>query len=424
MSKLTNEQLIEAVDALRTHGSQQAAAKALGIPRTTFMGRLKSAVTAGLITDAESQGDKPSKPKVSKTFTDDSGLVEVVSTVNTVDDALNKANVDRDIWEVERFLVNSWQAPHGDEAPTDLWQVKVWLRRKKNANLVKSIDTLLKRLDGKALPKATLPKAKKKDPHLLELALFDAHFGKLAWAPETRETYDLNLARTAWLNGVADLVQKTKGFEYDKIVLPIGNDFFHVNNKMMTTLSGTPQDCDGRLQKIFEVGEEAIINTVDYLRMIAPVDIVYVAGNHDETTSYFLSRVINAYFSNDKDVNVDSSPLMHKYYQYGATLLGFDHGDKIKPASLPMVMAQEVPELWAATEHHEWHTGHLHTKEDTVYQPSRTHNGVLHRRLPSISGTDAWHFGKGFNSNTRACEAYIFNKETGPTGYMISSVQT
>ena len=428
--KMTDGELVKILDAIEVEGSIRKGADFLGQSYSWVSRRVDECKKRGLSSGMKFAEESPDTFQFRENVKAGTAELSMVSPVKTVEDVLKKAEVDTRIWEVERFIANAWQTPRGKlamiedgtTAPTDLWQVKVWFKRKKNVPAIKSIDTLFDRIDGKAPPKPKLSKRKKKDPHLLEVSIFDAHFGKLAWSPETRSNYDLDLARKAWLNGVHDLVHKTSNFEYDRILLPIGNDFFHVNNKMMTTLSGTPQDADGRLQKIFEVGEEAVINTVDYLRNIAPVDVLYVAGNHDETTSYFLSRVLKAYFSNDKDVSVDSSPQMHKYYRYGVTMLGFDHGDKIKPAMLPMIMAHEEPQMWAETLYREWHTGHLHTKEDTIYQPSRTHAGVIHRRLPSISGTDAWHFGKGYNCNTRACEAYIFNKETGPTGHMTSSV--
>ena len=430
--KASDGELVKILNVIDTEGSVRRTAEFLNKSYSWIQRRVEESRSRGLSCGMEFMDESPDTFQFRENVSQGTAELSMISPVKTVEDVLKKAEVDTLLWEVDRFVANSWQTPRGKfamiedgtTAPTDLWQVKVWFKRKKSAPALKSIDSLIERLDGMAPIKPKLPKRKKKDPHMLEVAIFDAHFGKLAWAPETRSNYDLEIARTTWLNGVADLVEKTKSFEYDEILLPIGNDFFHVNNKMMTTLSGTPQDADGRLQKIFEVGEEAVIRTVDYLRNIAKVKVLYIAGNHDETTSYFLSRVIEAYFKNDRDVTVDSSPLLHKYHRYGATLLGFDHGDKIKQSKLPMIMSQEQPLLWSETAYREWHTGHLHTKSDTVYQPSQTHDGVTCRRLPSISGTDAWHFAKGFNCNTRACEAYIFNKETGPVAHMTSSVTT
>jgi hypothetical protein len=59
--------------------------------------------------------------------------------VKTVDQALDKAEVDSNSWAIDRFVINSWEqaakVKNEDETyrivKTPLWQVKVWLKRKK-----------------------------------------------------------------------------------------------------------------------------------------------------------------------------------------------------------------------------------------------------------------------------------------------------
>ena len=113
--------------------------------------------------------------------------------------------------------------------------------------------------------------AKNRNPHLLEIALFDSHFGKLAWALETGTNYDLRISEQVYLKAVQDLLAKSSHYNIAKIVLPIGQDFFHVNNASNQTANGTPQDVDGRLKKVFKVGCEAVVKAVLYCREIAPV---------------------------------------------------------------------------------------------------------------------------------------------------------
>lgn len=343
----------------------------------------------------------------------------VAHDVTTVDDALKKAKVDTDIWEVERFLINSWECVGSEMGRQPLWQVKVWLRRKAPKILTDTVESICNRL-AKHSPKFPKPSAKRcREPHLLEIGLYDVHFGKLAWEPETGTNYDLHLAERIFKNAVEDLITVSTG-TYDKIervLFPIGNDFLHVDNQDSATTKGTRVDSDGRYAKIVECAFMAIKNAVERLVTVSPIDICWIPGNHDKVASLHLCRELKAYFHNAKHINVDVSPSTRKYYQYGNTLLGFCHGDNEPTGKLPIVMATEKPDLWAHTTHHEWHVGHRHHKKKRDWISVDEHNGTVVRILPSLCGTDAWHYEKLYAGSKRSAECYLWDKVKGYTGH-------
>jgi hypothetical protein len=76
--------------------------------------------------------------------------------------------------------------------------------------------------------------------------------------------------------------------------------------------------------------------------------------------------------------------------------------------------------FWAEANYREIQTGHFHSKEETVFMPLVSNNGVVIRRMPSLTGTDFWHYQHGFVGNTRMAECYLFDKELGPAGYFPS----
>ena len=39
------------------------------------------------------------------------------------------------------------------------------------------------------------------------------------------------------------------------------------------------------------------------------------------------------------------------------------------------------------------------------------------RRTPSLGGTDAWHYGKGYVHSPRQADLFLWGRETGPVGY-------
>ena len=352
-------------------------------------------------------------------------LLSVAHDVTTVEDALKKGQVDTDIWEVERFLVNSWECVGNEIGRQPLWQVKVWLRRKAPKCYTDALEALCKRIEKHAPKYPKCAPKRCKDAHLLEVCCFDAHFGKLAWAPETGQNYDLRLSESIFRHAVEDLVSKALGSfdSIDRVLFPVGNDFLHIDNMESATTKGTRVDSDGRYAKIIEAGTMALVNAIDYLLTVAPVDVVLVSGNHDRLASYHVCRELKAHYRHAKQINVDVSPSTRKYYEYGVNLLGFAHGDKEPLAKLPHVMATERPEQWARTKHREWHLGHFHSRRCRDWMSVDEHNGTVVRILPSLSGTDAWHHEHLYVGSTRAAEAYLWSKDRGYSGHFSASAR-
>lgn len=411
-------------EAYRRLGSIRAVAREVGLHRTTVEKHLSRSKNA----QANPDGASKSKESLTLEATDKAQTITSVSaTVRTLDDALKTANVNLMEWEVEKHTINKWDAARGAKSDQwdaiELWQVKVWLRRRKQAVFIDPLQSLIDEIKkaGPKVSKAT-PKVSGKDAHLLVLGLFDAHFGKLAWAAETGNDYDLHIAESVFSNAFDDLMSRISGYNVESIVLPIGQDFFHTDNPQNATVNGTPQDVDGRRAKMFNIGVRAMMRCIDAAVNVAPVKILYSPGNHDRETSWYLVRVLEAYYHADKRVTVDSAPTTRKYITYGDTLIGFDHGDTIKPDKLPNIMAVEMREEWGKAKYTEWLTGHYHKVKEQQFTSADTHGGTVVRTLPSLSGTDAWHYRNGFVHGRRAAEAYLYSRE-GYVGHFNANVR-
>lgn len=352
-------------------------------------------------------------------------LLSVAHDVRTVEDALRKAEIDLDLWVVKRCVINSWECVGNQIGRQPLWQVKVWLERKSPKQFTDAIESLCERIKKHAprYPKIKLQRVK--DAHLLEICCFDVHFGKLAWAAETGTNYDLSITERVFRNAVHDLVASATGSfdKVERILFPVGNDFLHVDNMESATTQGTRVDSDGRYAKIIETATVALVNAIDFCAGYSPVDILWIPGNHDRVASYHVCRELKAHYSHAKHVTVDVAPLTRKYYQYGNTLLGFTHGNEEPHGQLPQIMATEMPELWAKTTHHEWHIGHTHSKKKREWLSVNENNGTVVRTLPSLSGTDAWHYLKGYVGSKRAAECYLWSKDRGYSGHFSAGVR-
>ncbi len=168
-----------------------------------------------------------------------------------------------------------------------------------------------------------------------------------------------------------------------------------------------------------------VTEAVDRLRLVAPVDIMVVAGNHDRDRMFYLGDALESHYRNCANVNVDNAPSVRKYYRYGKCLLGYTHGHTrgdSMPKDLPRLMAEERPQDWAETTWREWHLGHLHRKREFSWLSVDTLGEVIVRHLPSLSAVDAWAFGEGYVP-PRIGEAYLYDRRDGFRGYFSTSAR-
>ena len=213
------------------------------------------------------------------------------------------------------------------------------------------------------------------NPIAYEISLPDIHYGKL---------HDLNLTQVEdqYMMVVQELVKKASGLDIERFILPIGNDGMNSEGMRRTTTKGTPQEESAGWKDTFRGYWQLITQAVNFLKEKAPVDIIVVSGNHDYERMFYAGDVLAGWYRNDANVTVDNSYSSRKYYEYGQNMIMFTHGDKEKPADMPLIMATEKPEMFARTAHREVHCGHLHKEMVNEYR------GIKVRFIPSICPND------------------------------------
>lgn len=341
--------------------------------------------------------------------------------IKTLEQLLEVCEVDTTKWEVV-----SWQCGKHDLGiknsqkqieKTQLFSVKAKFKQITADNsLVVQKDIILKELFENA-PEFNynyeeLDTAPVGETYLLELALFDIHFGKLAHKEESGEDYDLKIASKRYREAIQSLLSRVNINALERIFLPIGNDMLTIDNIAGLTTLGTPQDTDSRFYKIVRTVKSLLIETIDLLNAIAPVDVVVCVGNHDQQSSFMIGEMLDAYYHNNTQVSIDNSASLRKYYRYGTTSFMLTHGNKEKHSNLGMIFAAENPKLWAATTQRFIQLGHFHHNKKINYLSNEEFQGFQIQILPSLSGGDAWHTAKGYNSLKQA-KAFLYGKTDG-----------
>ena len=243
------------------------------------------------------------------------------------------------------------------------------------------------------------------DPVAYEISLPDFHYGKITGVSQEK-------ANRIYLNTIKELHRKATGLNIERFILPIGNDGLNSEGYSRATTKGTPQHDSEEWQETFRGYWKLLVLAIDYLAAFAPVDVIVIQGNHDFERMFYIGEVIESWYRDSTVVDVDNSYESRKYYVYGNNLIMFTHGDKEKPAVMPIIMATEQPVKFAKCKYREIHCGHQHREIVNTYT-----GGIKVRFLPSICPNDTWHKVMGYGA-MREAQAYIWNKSKGCEGHL------
>tara|TARA_R110002020_G_scaffold225959_3_gene436291 strand:- start:2893 stop:3978 length:1086 start_codon:yes stop_codon:yes gene_type:complete len=319
--------------------------------------------------------------------------------------ALDLHLADRGIDKNDVVSVKHWQSASGD------YRFSIVTKEDCGLDQNQLFDNVNRFIEGYS---PDYKKIKRKEGnHLLVINPADIHIGKYASEIETGESYDCETAVMRVLEGVQGLIDKSKGFDVDRVLFCIGNDVLHIDNVYNTTTKGTHQDTDGKWWEHYEIALMLYVKVIEMLREIAHVDVLHSMSNHDYQSGFHLAHTLKSWFRKADDVKFDISVSHRKYYQYGKNLIGLEHGDGAKMDKLPLLMAQERPVMWSETKFRYWYLHHLHHKIKHKWLDTKDFIGVTVEYMRSPSAADSWHSRKGFCGAAKACEAFLHDKESG-----------
>ena len=363
------------------------------------------------------------------------------SGVRSLEDLVKFFDVDLDRWEVKSFKVggSEWDQSVSKGHVAQSIRIDAYFVRKLEAEVRDVEDQIQAFIKDAAdhAPEYETPErpdflSDEEDPCLFELALYDPHFGMLASRSEVGHAYDLPTAVQDYAVAVEHLLGYARLYPTERILYVVGNDFLHVDSEAFAfsgggkggaTTAGTMQDIDTRLAKMFTEGRRALVRGIDKARLIAPVDVVVVPGNHDRNQMYRMGEVLSAWYRKDDEVDVIYSPNKRHYYGYGKNAIMLTHGEeyKRKRDSLPLIFSTECdPHVWinSAEGCREVHTGHNHIGLAGGYYPTADLDetrGIRTRALSGMTPEDAWHHEQGYKHH-RAATALVFRKSGGVAG--------
>ena len=244
---------------------------------------------------------------------------------------------------------------------------------------------------------------------MCDYTIGDAHIGLYSWGQETGDNWDTYKGVDIMRKAMRHLVNSSPAAD-TAYILDVGDYMHSDNGSNRTEKSGHSLDVDGRYAKVLYMAVQAMCDLID-MALEKHKTVLYRAavGNHNERGAVMMAIAMKMRYYNEPRVVVLDSPAIHHYYQFGCNLLADTHGHTTKADVLPILMATDVPEMWAATTNRVWRTGHVHHLSEKEY------HGCTVITYRTLAPKDAWHAEQGYRSN-REMQCTIYNKYTGRVG--------
>ena len=323
--------------------------------------------------------------------------------IRSLDELIVNSKIDTEKWEITKYVQNYW-----GNSKTPHWQVKAWMAKKSTEQLFQdSFVEFLKEYQ----PKCSEVKFREQNPDKPLACLIinkqDSHLNKF----DIDGNNDINKRFSNILNKVETIVNQASLSNYmESVIYIIGSDEFN-SEFTGTTTKGTPQQNILTYHDSFEkICNHEIEMITMLLENVDDVQVVYVAGNHDEFVGWHMITWLAAYFKNVSRVTFDCSPKYRKYVSFGDTAMMFNHGDAMKPAKLAGIFPIEYKQDWSNHNNFYIFTGDKH------HEISIDFGGIKFYQIPAFSNAkSSWDEKNGYTGVRAEVTGFLIDFEQGMT---------
>jgi hypothetical protein len=323
--------------------------------------------------------------------------------IKSLDELIVKCKIDTDKWEITKYVQNYWgngETPH--------WQVKAWLGKKSTEQVFQDafVDFLTSYEPvSQEVMSPTVDFGKSNA--MLIINKQDSHLNK----------YDIDgnnniAARLGEIMYKVEMIvnQAKLSNNLEQITYIIGSDEFNSEYSGATT-KGTPQTNTHTYHDSFKfICDHEVLMITMLLQYAESVNVVYVAGNHDEYVGWHMIEWLDTYFRLTERVHFDCSPKYRKYISYGSSALMFNHGDSIKPAKLAGLFPMEFKDGWS------FHSNYYIFTGDKHHEVSHDFNGIKFYQIPAFSKAKSlWDDKMGHVCSKAEVTGFLIEFENGMT---------
>jgi len=272
-------------------------------------------------------------------------------------------------WELISSKWSEWNQHNKQDGTVTLFSSQITVKPKSNGPNIADLIEEIKNIKPIVI---TSNPAKVTEKRMLEIPIFDAHFGISDY-----EYYKPTQQK---------IIEKLSLCKWEEVLFILGQDMLHNDNFRGQTANGTQIEA-ADMVKAWNDARKFFEPLIEHaIRQSNKVNIVYSIGNHDESFAWAFVQLIKERYP---QVNVDDQMQERKAYVFGDNFIGITHGDKARK-NLHNIFPIEFPLEWSGAKNREIHTGHLHVEE------TKDVFGMAVRTLATRNITDKWHRDNGF----------------------------
>lgn len=371
---------LEAIEALRMHGEAKAAAASMGLTHAGFNGLISNAKLT---------------PEEKATLYKGAALAVARYRDPGVDAAMAAANTGltpSTVWVKTK--------------PTDDAPGFSVMLRPQEATPEEVAERIRAALEGMAPAEPVEVPDQVMDKWLTAYLLSDRHTGLMAWARETGEAYNTELAVARVREWVARCVAASPP-SHTAVILDNGDGQHADDQTNLTPKSKHGLDVDTRHFRTIEADIAAMATAVELaLSKHKKVIVRIMTGNHNPTSWMAILFALAERYRNEPRVDVVKDPSDFFVFEWGKVLLAAHHGDKAKPDRIVHFIADEFAEMWGRTRHRFLFTGHLHSHK------SQDIGGMTWEQLRAVTARDAYAYSHAYVSRAQM-QAITYDRDLG-----------
>ena len=301
---------------------------------------------------------------------------------------------------------NIWNVQSKEEGVKTLYSSRIVVKPKQVPNLDKEqlVNILNDLIKNYKLPQVVKTNYNK-NGDLLVINMADLHFGLKSYLETSNNLYDNEIASKRFIYLISDVINRIQNKNIKKILLINSGDICNFDTPYQTT-KGTPQpDATTNYYSMFKEVSKLMIQGINMLLEIAPVEVWNCNSNHDRYTAFGIFQVLDAWYKDNNNVFIDTETLDRKYIKFNRVLIGITHDIDEKKAY--KIIHSEAKEYISDSDYIYWFVGHLH-KSIVVDD-----YGLEIRRLPTGSGDSEWSYKQGYCGTIKKWESYIIDEQYG-----------
>jgi hypothetical protein len=232
----------------------------------------------------------------------------------------------------------------------------------------------------------------------------DAHIGMLAHEAEAGADFNVQIAEREMCAAFRLLIDQIEPCE--RIVVNDLGDRDHIENtEKLTARSRVPLDAQ-RPRLMIRTSSKVMRFVIDLaLTKARNVDVIINQGNHSRFGDLYMNELLTVAYAESGRVNVIDNESVFIGYRMGKTLVMTHHSDRCPVERLAGVMMSDFKQDFAETTFHYIDIGHIHHK--TV---AKERDGIVIESWNTLARGDKWHKESGYRA--RQSMSLVFRSRT------------